>query len=37
VWIYKGEVFDLAASQQQEAKEAEREPRRGGERQTAAK
>jgi small subunit ribosomal protein S3 len=37
VWIYKGEIFDLAASQQQEAKEAEREPRRGGERQTAAK
>ncbi len=37
VGIYKGEVFDLAASQQQEAKEAEREPRRGGERQTAAK
>ena len=44
VWIYKGEVFDLAAAQQQEEKDAQREPRRGGgeraeraERQAAAK
>ena len=35
VWIYKGEIFDLAASQQQEAKEGEREGRR--ERPAAAK
>ena len=44
VWIYKGEVFDLAAAQQQEEKDAQREPRRGGgeraeraDRQAAAK
>ena len=45
VWIYKGEIFDLAAAQQQEEKDGQREPRRGGgaergeraERQPAAK
>ncbi len=35
VWIYKGEVFDLTATQQKNAKDSEREPRR--ERPTAAK
>ncbi len=35
VWIYKGEVFDLNAAQQKDAKVSEREPRR--ERPAAAK
>ncbi len=28
VWIYKGEIFDLVAAQQQDEKDAQREPRR---------
>ncbi|HEN46924.1 MAG TPA: 30S ribosomal protein S3, partial [Mizugakiibacter sp.] len=35
VWIYKGEVFDLNAAQQKDAKVSERESRR--ERPAAAK
>lgn len=44
VWIYKGEIFDLVAAQQQDEKDAQREPRRAAgdrsersERQAAAK